>query len=116
MRCGWRLRHKPGPDGRGAQSRLVRGGTRFRALERKAAAAPGTLFFIRPVYQDGTDRPGRFEAGVQDGENLLVEMFVNGARWSTPRGSAALRQSSAFGLDTAVVEECLDPASAKDRL
>lgn len=44
-------------------------GSRFRALERKAAAAPGTLFFIRPVYQDGTDRPGGFEARVQDGEN-----------------------------------------------
>jgi hypothetical protein len=26
-------------------------GSRFRALERKAAAAPGTLFFIRPVDQ-----------------------------------------------------------------
>ena len=30
--------------------------------------------------------------------------------------SVALRQSSAFRLDTAVVEECLDPASAKDYL
>jgi hypothetical protein len=91
-------------------------GSRFRALERKTAAAPGTLFFIRPVYQDGTDRPGRFEAGVQDGENLLVEVFVNGARWSPPVSSAALRQSSAFCLDTVVVQECLDPASARDRL
>jgi hypothetical protein len=91
-------------------------GSRFRALERKAAAAPGTFFFIRPVYQDGTDRPSRFEAGVQDGENLLADVFANSARWSTPISSAALRQSSAFRLDTAVVEECLDPASAKDRL
>jgi hypothetical protein len=91
-------------------------GSRFRALERKAAAAPGTLFFIRPVYQDGTDRPSRFEAGVQDGENLLVGVFANGAGPSTPMGSAALRQSSAFRLDTAVVEACLDPASGKDRL
>lgn len=91
-------------------------GSRFRALERKAAAAPGTLFFIRPVYQDGTDRPGRFEAGVQDGENLLVDVFANGSRWPAPMSSAALRQSSAFGLDAAVVEGCLDPASAKDRL
>ena len=91
-------------------------GSRFRALERKAAAAPGTLFFIRPVYQDGTDRPSRFEAGVQDSENLLVDVFVNGARWPAPISGAALRQSSAFRLDTAVVEECLDPASAKDRL
>ena len=50
-------------------------GSRFRALERRAAAAPGTLFFIRLVYQDGTDRPSRFEAGVQDEENLLVDTF-----------------------------------------
>jgi hypothetical protein len=91
-------------------------GSRFRTLERKAAATPGTLFFIRPVYQDGTDRPGRFEAGVQDGENLLAGVFVNGAGRPAPISSAALRQSSAFGVDTAVVEECLDPASARDRL
>jgi hypothetical protein len=91
-------------------------GSRFRALERKAAAVPGTLFFIRPVYQDGTDRPSRFEAGVQDGENLLVEVFGNGARWPAPVNSAALRRSSAFDLDRTVVEDCLDPASANDRL
>ena len=91
-------------------------GSRFRALERRAAAAPGTLFFIRPVYQDDTDRPGRFEVGVQDGENLLVDVFANGSRWPAPMSSAALRQSSAFGLDAAVVEGCLDLASAKDRL
>jgi hypothetical protein len=91
-------------------------GSRFRALERKAAAAPGTLFFIRPVYQDGTDRPSRFEAGVQDGENLLVEVFVNGAGWSAPMRSVVLRQASAFGLDAALVEACLDLACAKDCL
>ena len=91
-------------------------GSRFRALERKAAAAPGTLFFIRPVYQDGTGRPSRFETGVQDGENLLVGVFANGTGLSTPMRGAALRRASAFGLDTAVVMECLDPASAKDRL
>src|SRR5215831_9886675 len=91
-------------------------GSRFRALERKAAAAPGTLFFVRPVYQDGTDRPSRFEAGVQDGGNLLVDVFANDAGRPAPISGAALRQSSAFCLDTAVVEECLDPASAKDRL
>lgn len=27
-------------------------GARFRALERRGAATPGTLFFIRPVYDD----------------------------------------------------------------
>jgi DNA/RNA non-specific endonuclease len=91
-------------------------GSRFRALERTAAAAPGTLFFIRPVYQDGTDRASRFETGVQDGENLLVGVFANGTGPSAPMRSAALRQASAFGLDTAAVEECLDPASARDHL
>jgi hypothetical protein len=91
-------------------------GSRFRAMERKAAAAPGTLFFIRPVYQDGTDRPARFEAGVQDGENLLVEVFANGTGRSAPMRSAVLRQASAFGLDAALVEACLDLACAKDRL
>lgn len=91
-------------------------GSRFRALERKAAAAPGTLFFIRPVYQDGTDRPIRFEAGVQDGENLLVEVFANSAGRPAPMRSAALRQAAAFGLDAAVIEGCLNLACAKDRL
>jgi hypothetical protein len=91
-------------------------GSRFRALERTAAARPGTLFFIRPVYQDGTDRPGRFETGVQDGENLLVGVFANGAGPSAPMRSAALREACASGLDTAVAEERLDPASARDRL
>ena len=92
-------------------------GSRLRALERKAAAAPGTLFFIRPVYQDGTDRPSRFEAGAQDGENLLVEAFLNGAEWSAPmRSAATLRQAAAFSLDVAVVEKCLDLACARDHL
>jgi hypothetical protein len=87
-------------------------GARFRAMERKAAAATGTLFVIRPVYQDATDRPSQFEAGVQDGENLLVDVFPNGARSASP----ALRQASAFHLDTTVIEECLNLACAKDRL
>jgi hypothetical protein len=87
-------------------------GSRFRAMERKAAATPGTLFFIRPMYQDGTDRPSRFETGVQNGDNLLVDVFPNG----TGPASSALRQASVFHLDTAVIEQCLDLASAKDHL
>jgi hypothetical protein len=77
---------------------------------------PGTLFFIRPVYQDGTDRPGRFEAGFQDGENLLVEVFANGSGRAIPMRGAALRQASVFSLDATVTEECLDLTCAKDRL
>jgi hypothetical protein len=91
-------------------------GSRFRALERKAAATPGTLFFIRPVYQDDTDRPARFEVGVQDGQDLLVDAFRNGGQWASPMRTAALRHSSAFHLDSALVEECLDLASTKDQL
>jgi hypothetical protein len=91
-------------------------GSRFRAMERKAAATPGTLFFIRPVYQDATDRPNRFEAGVQDGENLLIDVFPNGARSATPARRPALRQASAFPIDTTLVEECVDLDCAKDRL
>ena len=63
---------------------LSAAGARFRALERKAAAVPGTLFFIRPVYQDGTDRPASFEAGVQDGEQLLTGRFENTAGPARP--------------------------------
>ena len=87
-------------------------GARFRAMERKAAATPGTLFFIRPVYQDGADRPSRFETGVQDGQNLLVDVFPNRAGPASP----ALRQAAAFHLDTTIIEDCLDLASAKDQL
>ena len=87
-------------------------GSRFRAMERKAAAVPGTLFFIRPDYQDDTDRPCRFEVGVQDGENLLIDVFANAAG---PAGTT-LRRASAFGLDITVIEDCLDLASAKDQL
>lgn len=91
-------------------------GSHFRALERKAAAAPGTLFFIRPVYQDSTDRPARFEAGVQDGENLVFGVFANSARRPAPMRGSALRQAAAFGLDAAIVGGCLDLACARDRL
>jgi DNA/RNA non-specific endonuclease len=89
-------------------------GARFRAMERKAAALPGTLFFIRPVYEDGTDRPGRFEAGVQDGGNLLTDVFANTPGGRRPMRTSVMRESAAFPLDAAAVGGCLDPASASD--
>jgi hypothetical protein len=89
-------------------------GSRFRALERKAAALPGTLFFIRPVYQDGTDRPGRFEAGVQDGGRLLVDVFANTAGLTRPMRISVMRQAATFHIDAADVEGCLDLASTTD--
>lgn len=91
-------------------------GARFRTMERKAAAVPGTLFFIRLFYQDGTDRPARFEAGVQDDENLIVDVFLNSAGSAGLARRLGLRQASAFRLDPAVIENCLDLASAKDQL
>jgi DNA/RNA non-specific endonuclease len=87
-----------------------RAGARFRALETKAAAVPGTLFFIRPVYRDGTDRPATFEAGAQDGEELLTGRFDNNAGPATPMPMAALRQAAPFRLPRGLVEDCLGPA------
>ena len=91
-------------------------GARFRALERKAASLPGALFFIRLLYHDGTDRPARFEAGVQDGSNLLIDMFINNPTHTAPLRISAMRQSATFPIDAVVVGDCLDPASATDSL
>lgn len=90
-------------------------GARFRALERKAAALPRTLFFIRLVYCDGTDRPVRFEVGVQDDEKLLTDRFENDAGPATPMPIAALREAAPFRLAPSLVENCLGLA-AKDAL
>jgi DNA/RNA non-specific endonuclease len=89
-------------------------GSRFRTLERKAAAQPRTLYFIRPVYQDSTDRPSRFEAGVQDGGNLITDVFTNTPRETRPMRISVMRQSATFPIDAALVEECLDLATAID--
>lgn len=86
-------------------------GSRFRAMERKAAAVPGTLFFIRPVYQDATDRPCRFEAGAQNGEVLLVDAFENITGPGKPLPVAALRNAAPLPVDAVLVEGCLGPAA-----
>ena len=86
-------------------------GARFRALERKAAAVPGTLFFIRPVYEDRTDRPASFEAGVEEGKQLLTGRFENTTGLAAPMPMAALRQAAPFPLVPGVVEDCLGPAA-----
>jgi hypothetical protein len=65
-------------------------GARFRALERAAAAAPGSLFFIRPLYNDGTDRARSFEVGVDDDGALIVGRFGNPAGPARPMPMAAL--------------------------
>jgi hypothetical protein len=91
-------------------------GARFRSLERIAAARPGSLFFIRPVYQDATDRPCRFEVGVQHDQTLLTDVFTNDAQPGQPMQLSVLRQATAFPIDPAMVAGCLDPSSAPDRL
>jgi hypothetical protein len=52
-------------------------GKRFRALERQAAAAPGTLYFGHLLYEDGTAYPTEIETGLLHGEALHVERFRN---------------------------------------
>jgi hypothetical protein len=91
-------------------------GARFRAMERLAAAVPGTLFFIRPVYDDDSDRPCRFEVGVQVGTALLVEEFANAPSQTNGIRLAALRHSVAFPLGADLVSGCLDLENATDRL
>jgi DNA/RNA non-specific endonuclease len=91
-------------------------GSRFRSMERRAAACPGTLFFIRPVYEDGTDRPSRFEAGVQDGRNMLTDVFANCVGRADVMRTSIMSQCSTFPVDASIVTGCLDPASSRDSL
>lgn len=61
--------------------RLNRGwseaGKRYRALEREAAAAPGTLYFAHLIYADDSAYPAELEAGLLRGGSLHVERFDN---------------------------------------
>jgi hypothetical protein len=91
-------------------------GARFRSLERIAATRPGTLFFIRPVYRDATDRPYRFEVGAQRDQMLLTEVFINDAEPSRPMQISVLRQSTPFPVDPTIVVGCLDLSHASDCL
>jgi hypothetical protein len=52
-------------------------GRRYRALERAAAATPGTFFFCRLGYLDETDFPAWVELGVLRADGLRVERFRN---------------------------------------
>jgi hypothetical protein len=42
-------------------------GERFRALEREAAATPGTFYFGHLLYEDGTAYPAEIETGLLRG-------------------------------------------------
>jgi len=53
-------------------------GKRYRALERRAAEVPGTLFFGHLVYDDETAYPARIEIAVMVGDGMLhVDTFAN---------------------------------------
>ena len=52
-------------------------GKRFRALEREAAATPGTFYFGHLLYEDGTAYPTEIETGLLRGETLHVDRFRN---------------------------------------
>lgn len=52
-------------------------GKRYRALEREAAAIPGTLNFGHLIYTDDTAYPSEIEIGILRGATLHVERFDN---------------------------------------
>jgi hypothetical protein len=52
-------------------------GKRFRALEREAAATPGTFYFGHLLYEDGTAYPTEVETGLLRGETLHVDRSRN---------------------------------------
>jgi hypothetical protein len=52
-------------------------GRRFRALEREAAATPGTLYFGHLLYDDDTAYPCELETGLLRADGLHVERFCN---------------------------------------
>ena len=52
-------------------------GKRYRALEREAAAAPGTFYFGHLVYEDDTAYPAEIETGLLRGGRLHVQRFRN---------------------------------------
>ena len=52
-------------------------GKRFRALEREAAATPGTFYFGHLIYDDDTAYPTEIETGLVRGQTLHIERFRN---------------------------------------
>lgn len=52
-------------------------GKRYRALEREAAATPGTLYIAHLIYDDDSAHPSELETGILRGSTLHVERFRN---------------------------------------
>jgi hypothetical protein len=91
-------------------------GARFRAMERRAAARPGTLYFVRLLYEDRTARPAALEVGVEADGALVVDVFRNEPGDVAGQPASALRVAAATALDETVITACLDDAAAGDRL
>ena len=68
------LFHQDAPLNRGRSAQ----GRRYRAMERHCARHPGTFFFVRPIYADGTARPSQIEFGIQRADgSFWIELFDN---------------------------------------
>jgi hypothetical protein len=53
-------------------------GRTYRSMERYCLDYPGTFFFNRPIYADGTARPAMLELGVLKSDGTLwIELFEN---------------------------------------
>ncbi len=91
-------------------------GARFRELERRAAAVPGSVFFVRLVYDDETARPSRFEVGVQVEEDLHLGSFSNTSSGARQRRRSPLRQASVFPIAADLISACLDQTAPRDKL
>lgn len=52
-------------------------GKRFRAMEREAAAAPGTFYFGHLLYEDDTAYPTEIETGLLRSSQLHPQRFCN---------------------------------------
>jgi hypothetical protein len=55
-------------------------GKRYRALEREAAATPGSLYFAHLIYTDDSADPSQIETGVLRRAGLHVLRFDNRPR------------------------------------
>jgi DNA/RNA non-specific endonuclease len=89
-------------------------GRRFRSMERRAAARPGSLYFVRCVYDGDTDRPCRFDVGVVVAGELDVESFPNAGEPPRPTARSALRRAATFRIGRDTVARCVDEADPRD--
>jgi hypothetical protein len=75
-------------------------GKRFRALEREAAAIPGTFYFGHLLYADDTTYPAEIETGlIRADDELHVERFRNRFQlpWSASQALIANDRGSPLG-------------------